>query len=170
MACRVWPTVEHYYQAQKFAGNGHAEAAALVEAIAAAGSPEEAARVGRRAERSQPHLLTPGWQRIKVRARTHTHTSTHHTYTAAQRHAHRYREPITHTSNSYLLCASVKAWTLRSTRAMFCTRVRSSRAAGRCDVFSSPRQVQLAPRAAQHAPSHVCAPWARGSSRRGIAE
>ncbi|KAJ9522755.1 hypothetical protein QJQ45_019833, partial [Haematococcus lacustris] len=79
---RQWSSVEHYYQAQKFAGSGAAGAGELVAAIAAAESPEEAARIGRRAERMQPELVTPGWHSIKVevmlgalRAKFTTHAS-----------------------------------------------------------------------------------------------
>lgn len=64
---RTWPSVEHYYQAQKFAGSSHADSAAVVEAVAVAGSPEEAARLGRATERARPELLTPGWATVKVR-------------------------------------------------------------------------------------------------------
>lgn len=63
---RQWPSVEHYYQAQKFAGCTHPEAAELVEGIAAAASPEEAARLGRRAQRHRPGLLRPDWEEAKV--------------------------------------------------------------------------------------------------------
>ncbi|KAL6756403.1 hypothetical protein V8C86DRAFT_79851 [Haematococcus lacustris] len=79
---RQWSSVEHYYQAQKFAGSGAAGAGELVAAIAAAQSPEESARIGRRAERMQPELVTPGWHSIKVevmlgalRAKFTTHAS-----------------------------------------------------------------------------------------------
>ncbi|KAK9907626.1 hypothetical protein WJX75_007205 [Coccomyxa subellipsoidea] len=63
---REWPSVEHFYQAQKFAGVEHAEAAAVVERIAAADSPEEAARIGRGTERGQPMLLRPDWATAKL--------------------------------------------------------------------------------------------------------
>ena len=52
---RVWPTVEHYFQAQKFAGTEHEET------IRNATSPMIAARMGR--SRSRP--LRPGWETIK---------------------------------------------------------------------------------------------------------
>lgn len=63
---RVWPSVEHYYQAQKFSGVDSPEACALVEEIATAPSPEAAARLGRGAERSHPHLLRADWPEAKV--------------------------------------------------------------------------------------------------------
>ncbi|CAG9463316.1 unnamed protein product [Pedinophyceae sp. YPF-701] len=56
---REWPSVEHYYQAQKFAGVAAAEE--LVEQIWAAYSPEEAARIGRAAQRSKPELMREDW-------------------------------------------------------------------------------------------------------------
>jgi len=52
---KVWPTSEHYFQAQKFAGTKHAEM------VRQAGSPMEAARRGR--ERSRP--LRPDWSRVR---------------------------------------------------------------------------------------------------------
>ncbi len=65
---QVWPSTEHYYQAQKFAGVAHPDAAALVQAIAAAASPEEAARLGRRAQRQRPDLVRPDWDASKLAA------------------------------------------------------------------------------------------------------
>ncbi|PNH07280.1 Swarming motility protein YbiA [Tetrabaena socialis] len=65
-AVRQWCSVEHYYQAHKFSGGHHPDAAAVVEAIAAAPSPEEAARIGRRTERTRPELLRPDWATRKV--------------------------------------------------------------------------------------------------------
>jgi diaminohydroxyphosphoribosylaminopyrimidine deaminase/5-amino-6-(5-phosphoribosylamino)uracil reductase len=66
---RLWPSVEHYYQSQKFAATPQhtpsAEAEELSRAIAAAPSPEEAARLGRRAERERPELVRPDWPRAK---------------------------------------------------------------------------------------------------------
>eukprot|EP00208_Stichococcus_sp_RCC1054_P000168 CAMPEP_0206145818 /NCGR_PEP_ID=MMETSP1473-20131121/28590_1 /ASSEMBLY_ACC=CAM_ASM_001109 /TAXON_ID=1461547 /ORGANISM="Stichococcus sp, Strain RCC1054" /LENGTH=650 /DNA_ID=CAMNT_0053542175 /DNA_START=146 /DNA_END=2099 /DNA_ORIENTATION=- len=63
-----WPSVEHYYQAHKFASAAATDpaAASLVQAIRAASSPEEAAALGRRAEREQPHLLPPDWATVKL--------------------------------------------------------------------------------------------------------
>jgi N-glycosidase YbiA len=50
-----WPTVEHYFQAQKFAGTQH------VEAIRQASSPMVAARMGR----SQARPLRSNWDQVK---------------------------------------------------------------------------------------------------------
>jgi ribA/ribD-fused uncharacterized protein len=52
---KTWPTSEHYFQAQKFAGTEHEEA------VRSAGSPMEAARMGR--DRGRP--LRPDWGAIK---------------------------------------------------------------------------------------------------------
>lgn len=52
---KVWPTTEHYFQAQKFAGTEHEEEIRL------AGTPMEAARMGR--ERSRP--LRTDWEDCK---------------------------------------------------------------------------------------------------------
>lgn len=51
----VWPTAEHYFQAQKFAGTAHAET------IRQAPSPLIAARMGR--SRARP--LRPDWDAVK---------------------------------------------------------------------------------------------------------
>lgn len=50
-----WPTSEHYFQAQKFAGTAHEEAIRLAK------TPNQAARMGR--ERSRP--LRRDWEQIK---------------------------------------------------------------------------------------------------------
>lgn len=50
-----WPTAEHYFQAQKFAGTPHAEA------IRQARSPMIAARMGR--SRARP--LRPDWEAVR---------------------------------------------------------------------------------------------------------
>lgn len=50
-----WPTVEHYFQAQKFPAN------AYQETIRCAGSPEEAKALGQTRE----HRLRPDWDEIK---------------------------------------------------------------------------------------------------------
>lgn len=63
---RRWQTLEHYYQAQKFAGVEEPEARQLVEQIMAAGSPEEAALLGRGAQRTHPHLVAPNWETAKL--------------------------------------------------------------------------------------------------------
>lgn len=52
---QTWPTAEHYFQAQKFAGTEHEEAIRL------ASSPMIAARMGR--SRSRP--LRPDWESVK---------------------------------------------------------------------------------------------------------
>lgn len=51
----VWPTSEHYFQAQKFTGTDH------VEEIRRARTPKEAARMGR--ERNRP--LRADWETVK---------------------------------------------------------------------------------------------------------
>src|SRR6516225_7431539 len=51
----VWPTSEHYFQAQKFAGTMHEEA------VRSAKSPMVAARMGRSRERP----LRPDWKSVK---------------------------------------------------------------------------------------------------------
>lgn len=50
-----WPTTEHYFQAQKFAGTGH------VEAVRQAAKPMDAANMGR--DRSRP--LSKDWEEVK---------------------------------------------------------------------------------------------------------
>src|SRR6476469_8628013 len=50
-----WPTAEHYFQAQKFAGTPHEEAVRLAD------SPMTAAKMGR--ERSRP--LRADWDSVK---------------------------------------------------------------------------------------------------------
>jgi N-glycosidase YbiA len=52
---RVWPTAEHYFQAQKFSGTEHEEAVRLAR------SPMIAARMGRSRERP----LRPDWETMK---------------------------------------------------------------------------------------------------------
>jgi ribA/ribD-fused uncharacterized protein len=52
---RTWPTSEHYFQAQKFAGTEHEEAVRLAK------SPMVAARMGRSRERP----LRPDWEIVK---------------------------------------------------------------------------------------------------------
>jgi ribA/ribD-fused uncharacterized protein len=52
---RIWPTVEHYFQAQKFADTKHEDAIQLAD------SPMTAANMGR--ERSRP--LRKDWETVK---------------------------------------------------------------------------------------------------------
>lgn len=62
-----WPTVEHFYQAQKFGGVDDPDATSAMEAIRAASSPEEAARIGRTLQRTNPRLIRPDWDECKER-------------------------------------------------------------------------------------------------------
>lgn len=62
-----WPTVEHFYQAQKFGGVDDPDAREAMEAIRAASSPEEAARIGRTLQRTNPSLIRPDWDECKER-------------------------------------------------------------------------------------------------------
>jgi ribA/ribD-fused uncharacterized protein len=50
-----WPTVEHYFQAQKFAGTPHAEA------VRRARSPKDAKNLGH----DRKHPLRPDWEQVK---------------------------------------------------------------------------------------------------------
>lgn len=52
---KIWPTSEHYFQAQKFAGTPHEEE------IRQAATPSEAANLGR--DRNRP--LRPDWEVVK---------------------------------------------------------------------------------------------------------
>ncbi len=54
-----WPTVEHYYQSQKFVGTADV---ALIPLIHAAVTPEKAAALGRDRSRS----LRPDWEQVKT--------------------------------------------------------------------------------------------------------
>ncbi|HXI71455.1 MAG TPA: NADAR family protein [Verrucomicrobiae bacterium] len=55
LKAKIWPTVEHYFQAQKFAGTEHEELVRLAK------SPMVAARMGRSRERP----LRPDWETAK---------------------------------------------------------------------------------------------------------
>lgn len=61
-----WLTVEHFYQASKFLGVENSEARETVQRIKDAPSPEEAARIGRRAEVLHPELVIPNWDKTKL--------------------------------------------------------------------------------------------------------
>ena len=56
-----WPTVEHYFQAQKFAGTANTANADYVERIHRAATPKQAAQLGR--SRSVP--LRADWEQVK---------------------------------------------------------------------------------------------------------
>lgn len=67
---KLWPTSEHYFQAQKFAGTEHEEAIRLTP------KPNEAARMGR--ERTRP--IRPDWEQVKddvMRKAVHAKFTTH---------------------------------------------------------------------------------------------
>ncbi|TVP61889.1 MAG: NADAR family protein, partial [Nodularia sp. (in: Bacteria)] len=55
-----WPTVEHYYQAQKFVGSVDA---VIIPIIHAAETPEEAAALGR----CRTRQLRPDWEIVKIK-------------------------------------------------------------------------------------------------------
>eukprot|EP00798_Chlamydomonas_sp_ICE-L_P030772 gene30772-35811_t len=68
---RLWRSVEHFYQAMKFGVGANSfdtdsAATAVMEAIASAESPEEAARIGRFAERTTPWLMRTDWDSVKL--------------------------------------------------------------------------------------------------------
>ena len=56
-----WPTVEHYFQAQKFTDTENSAHADYVERIHRAATPKQAAELGR--SRSVP--LRPDWEQVK---------------------------------------------------------------------------------------------------------
>lgn len=58
---KVWPTSEHYFQSQKFAGTVHEES------VRCAPSPMAAASMGR--DRSRP--LRPDWEQVKDEVMRH---------------------------------------------------------------------------------------------------
>ncbi|KAK0591791.1 hypothetical protein LWI29_008121 [Acer saccharum] len=62
----TWSSVEHYYQAQKFAGVNDPAAQDCVEKIKHMRSPEEAARVGRSMQRQHPDLVRSDWESMKI--------------------------------------------------------------------------------------------------------
>lgn len=61
-----WPTVEHFYQAQKFSKVDDPLAIDAMDRIRTAPAPEEAARIGRTLQRSCPHLIRPDWNSVKM--------------------------------------------------------------------------------------------------------
>ncbi|KAK8916434.1 hypothetical protein KSP39_PZI023334 [Platanthera zijinensis] len=62
----LWPTVEHYYQAQKFMGIDKPLAKDFIQQIKRARSPEEAARIGRKVQKERSELVHPDWEEMKV--------------------------------------------------------------------------------------------------------
>ncbi|KAJ6814239.1 riboflavin biosynthesis protein PYRR, chloroplastic isoform X1 [Iris pallida] len=62
----MWPTVEHYYQAQKFQGVNSPLAIDVIQQIKSSKSPEEAARTGRKMQRQHPELVRADWDSVKV--------------------------------------------------------------------------------------------------------
>ncbi|GKV40193.1 hypothetical protein SLEP1_g47861 [Rubroshorea leprosula] len=62
----TWPSVEHYYQANKFVGVNDPVARNCIEKIKSAKSPEEAARMGRSIQRGQPTLVRSDWDSVKI--------------------------------------------------------------------------------------------------------
>ena len=61
-----WPTVEHFYQAQKFSGVTDPAAADAMARIFATSAPEEAARIGRALQRARPELIRGDWDEVKL--------------------------------------------------------------------------------------------------------
>ncbi|KAG1655585.1 hypothetical protein FOA52_005884 [Chlamydomonas sp. UWO 241] len=64
-AMQCWASVEHFYQASKFRQESP-EGRELSAIVASAASPEEAARLGRAAERTRPELVRPDWKTAKL--------------------------------------------------------------------------------------------------------
>lgn len=62
----VWMTVEHYYQAQKFAGVETDTARQIYLDIKNADSPEAAAKIGRGAQIEYPECVRANWEDVKV--------------------------------------------------------------------------------------------------------
>lgn len=62
----MWPTVEHYYQAQKFQRVNSPLAIDVIQQIKSSKSPEEAARTGRKMQRQHPELVRVDWDSVKV--------------------------------------------------------------------------------------------------------
>lgn len=62
----TWPSVEHYYQANKFVGVNNPVAKKVLDDIKSAKSPEEAARLGRKIQRQHPDLVRSDWESTKI--------------------------------------------------------------------------------------------------------
>eukprot|EP00210_Caulerpa_lentillifera_P001313 g1263.t1 len=63
---QLWSSVEHYYQSQKFAGSPNAKAKAIIEQIKDAENAEEASKIGRANQQSNPSLLRSDWFEVRV--------------------------------------------------------------------------------------------------------
>nr|PNR48038.1 hypothetical protein PHYPA_012511 [Physcomitrium patens] len=61
----VWSSVEHYYQASKFAGVNDQLAIQYIAEIQGAESPEEAARLGETLSSQRPDLVRKDWDVVK---------------------------------------------------------------------------------------------------------
>jgi ribA/ribD-fused uncharacterized protein len=57
---------QSFYQAQKFAGVNSPAARSVFEAVRLARTPEEAAKVGRAAQRDAPETVRADWEAVKV--------------------------------------------------------------------------------------------------------
>ncbi|KAK1295238.1 hypothetical protein QJS10_CPA16g00569 [Acorus calamus] len=62
----AWPSVEHYYQAQKFHEIDSPLAKDCIDQIKSVKSPEEAARIGRMMQRQCPDLVRSDWDAVKI--------------------------------------------------------------------------------------------------------
>lgn len=62
----TWSSVEHYYQASKFAGVTDQLAVKCMSEIQATEIPEEAARIGETLSRQRPDLLRKDWEIVKL--------------------------------------------------------------------------------------------------------
>ncbi|KAF0178477.1 MAG: hypothetical protein FD161_1782 [Limisphaerales bacterium] len=103
---RRWPTVEHYFQAQKFSGTEH------VETIRLAHSPMVAARLGR----SRQRPLRQDWESVKdgvMREAQQSSRNTRHSACCCSRPATRSwssTPPTTHTGRTEATGGAATGW------------------------------------------------------------